>query len=140
MTAHYHVDGDIAVITLNNPPVNGLGKATRGAVIDSMHQALADANVAAIIVTGAGRAFSGGADIKEFNSPDGLGEPSLDTMNSLIENSPKPVIAAIHAVCMGGGLELALSCHPRIAGIFSPARTGKTRWPPAAIATAPPGA
>ncbi|MES2935399.1 MAG: 3-hydroxyacyl-CoA dehydrogenase NAD-binding domain-containing protein [Pseudomonadota bacterium] len=115
MTAIYQVNGDIAVITLNNPPVNGLGKVTRGAVIEGMHTALADPQVVAIVITGAGRAFCGGADIKEFNTPAGLEEPSLHTMNSLIETSTKPVVAAIHSVCMGGGLELALSCNYRIA-------------------------
>jgi len=69
MTAEYKVHGDVAVITLNNPPVNGLGYATRVGVTDGLAKANADAAVKSIVVTGAGKAFSGGADIKEFGSP-----------------------------------------------------------------------
>jgi 3-hydroxyacyl-CoA dehydrogenase len=115
MTAEYKVHGDIAVITLDNPPVNGLGLSTRQAIADSVNQANADAKVKAIVVTGAGKAFSGGADIKEFGSPKALQEPNLLSVILMLENSAKPVVAAIHSVCMGGGLELALGCHYRIA-------------------------
>ncbi|MFC0170372.1 3-hydroxyacyl-CoA dehydrogenase NAD-binding domain-containing protein [Pseudoduganella danionis] len=115
MTAEYQVHGAVAVITLNNPPVNGLGLATRTAAVQGIQQALADAAVKAIVITGGGKAFSGGADIKEFNSPKALAEPSLHTLIATVENSTKPVVAAIHTVCMGGGLELALGCHYRVA-------------------------
>ncbi|WP_348698167.1 3-hydroxyacyl-CoA dehydrogenase NAD-binding domain-containing protein [Duganella fentianensis] len=115
MTAEYQVHGAVAVITLNNPPVNGLGLATRTAAVQGIQQALADEAVKAIVITGAGKAFSGGADIKEFNSPKALAEPSLHTLIATVENSAKPVVAAIHTVCMGGGLELALGCHYRVA-------------------------
>ncbi|MEO7031784.1 MAG: 3-hydroxyacyl-CoA dehydrogenase NAD-binding domain-containing protein [Herbaspirillum sp.] len=115
MTAEYKVHGAVAVITLNNPPVNGLGLSTRTAIADGMKQALHDAAVKAIVITGAGKAFSGGADIKEFNSPKAAAEPSLHTVINVIENSSKPVVAAIHTVCMGGGLELALGCNYRVA-------------------------
>jgi 3-hydroxyacyl-CoA dehydrogenase len=115
MSAEYKVDGSIAVITLNNPPVNGLGHATRHAIVEGMKQAQNNDAVKAIIITGAGKAFSGGADIKEFNSPKAFAEPSLHTVISVIESSDKPVIAAIHSVAMGGGLELALGCHYRVA-------------------------
>ncbi|MFZ6748017.1 3-hydroxyacyl-CoA dehydrogenase NAD-binding domain-containing protein [Undibacterium sp. Ren11W] len=115
MSAEYQVKGNIAVITLNNPPVNGLGHQTRSAVVDAMQLALKDEAVTAIIITGAGKAFSGGADIKEFNSAKAFAEPSLQTVINVIENSSKPVVAAIHSVCMGGGLELALGCHYRVA-------------------------
>ena len=115
MTADYRVHGDIAVITLNNPPVNGLGLATRQGIADAMARATADAAVKAIVLTGAGKAFSGGADIKEFGSPKALQEPNLLSVISLLENASKPVVAAIHSVVMGGGLELALGCHYRVA-------------------------
>ncbi len=115
MTAQYQVHGDVAIITLNNPPVNGLGLSTRQGIADGMAKANADAAVKAIVITGAGKAFSGGADIKEFGSPLASQEPDLNSVISVLENSAKPVIGAIHTVVMGGGLELALGCHYRIA-------------------------
>ncbi|UUC91913.1 3-hydroxyacyl-CoA dehydrogenase NAD-binding domain-containing protein [Comamonas sp. C11] len=115
MTAEYKVDGAIAVITLNNPPVNGLGLATRRGVVEGLREALADNAVKAIVITGAGKAFSGGADITEFGKDDAYREPHLISVIQQLDLSTKPVIAAIHSVCMGGGLELALGCHYRIA-------------------------
>ena len=115
MTAAYAVHGDVAVISLNNPPVNGLGLSTRQGITDGLAKANADDAVKAIVVTGAGKAFSGGADIKEFGSPKALAEPNLLSVILAIENSAKPVVAAVHSVAMGGGLELALGCHYRIA-------------------------
>ena len=115
MTTLYEVHGTVAVITLNNPPVNGLGYATRVSITDNLQKANADAAIKSIVITGAGTAFSGGADIKEFGSPKALAEPNLLSVILAIENSGKPVVAAVHSVCMGGGLELALGCHYRIA-------------------------
>ena len=114
MTAEYKVHGDVAVITLNNPPVNGLGHSTRVGITNALEQANADAAVKSIVLTGGGRAFSGGADIREFGSPKALQEPNLLSVIVAIENSEKPVVAAVHSVCMGGGLELAMGCHYRI--------------------------
>ena len=115
MTAHYEVRGDVAVITLANPPVNGLGYETRVGIVDGLAKALADSAVKAIVLTGAGKAFSGGADIREFNSPKAGAEPNLISVINAIEASTKPVVAAVHSVAMGGGLELALGCHYRVA-------------------------
>lgn len=115
MSADYQVHGSIAVITLNNPPVNGLGLATRSAAVQGVQDAERDPAVTAIVLTGAGKAFSGGADIREFNSPKALTEPTLHSLIRVVEASSKPVVAAIHGVAMGGGLELALGCHYRVA-------------------------
>jgi len=115
MTAQYKVHGSVAVITLDNAPVNGLGMVMRRAVTDGLQQANADAAVQSIVITGAGKAFSGGADIKEFGTDKAMAEPNLLSVILAVENSAKPVVAAIHSVCMGGGLELALGCHYRIA-------------------------
>ncbi|MEG0202391.1 MAG: enoyl-CoA hydratase-related protein, partial [Comamonas sp.] len=115
MTAEYKVDGAIAVISLNNPPVNGLGLSTRRAIVAGLNQANADPAVKAIVITGAGKAFSGGADSTEFGKEDALREPHLISVLQQFDLSSKPTVAAIHSVCMGGGLELALACNYRIA-------------------------
>ncbi|HEY1397171.1 3-hydroxyacyl-CoA dehydrogenase NAD-binding domain-containing protein [Roseateles sp.] len=114
MGASYEVRGQVAVITLNNPPVNGLGHATRLAVADGIEQAENDPAIKAVVITGAGKAFSGGADIREFGSPKALAEPNLGSLINRVESCTKPVVAAIHSVAMGGGLELALGCHYRV--------------------------
>ncbi|MEX8519264.1 MAG: 3-hydroxyacyl-CoA dehydrogenase NAD-binding domain-containing protein [Leptothrix sp. (in: b-proteobacteria)] len=115
MSASYEVRSGVAVITLNNPPVNGLGYETRRQFAAHVEQADTDAAVVAIVITGAGKAFSGGADIKEFGSPKAIAEPNLLSLIRLLEYCSKPVVAAIHSVCMGGGLELSLGCHYRVA-------------------------
>lgn len=115
MSANYEVRGSVAVITLNNPPVNGLGHATRKATAEGIERAENDAAIKAVVIAGAGKAFSGGADIREFGSPKALAEPNLLSLIARVESCSKPVVAAIHSVCMGGGLELALGCHYRVA-------------------------
>jgi 3-hydroxyacyl-CoA dehydrogenase len=115
MTARYAVHDGVAVLTLDNPPVNGLGFETRRALVEGLDAALADAAVRAVVIAGSAKGFSGGADIREFGSPKALAEPNLLSVIAAVEASPKPVVAAIHGMCMGGGLELALGCHYRIA-------------------------
>jgi 3-hydroxyacyl-CoA dehydrogenase len=110
----YRKRGTVAVITLNNPPVNGLGHKLRSGIAAGLDKALGDAQIQAVVLVGSERAFSGGADIREFNSPKAFAEPALPTLIAQIEDSPKPVIAAVGGVCMGGGLELALGCHYRV--------------------------
>ena len=118
--ASYRQDGDVALIALDNPPVNGLGYAVRAETLALLDRAAADASVAAIVITGAGKAFSGGADIREFNTPKSVAEPTLATLIRTVESCAKPVVAAINGVCMGGGLELALGCHFRVAAPDAP--------------------
>ena len=114
-TATYEVRGHTAVIKLENPPINSLGFDVRVGIVASLDRANANPEVQAILLIGSERAFSGGADIREFGSPKGTAEPNLSTVIRLVECSPKPVIAAVGGVCMGGGLELALAAHFRVA-------------------------
>ena len=106
-------DGEIAVITVDNPPVNALKQVVRAGLLSTLTQARDDAATRAIVLVGAGRTFIAGADITEFSKPSQ--PPSLPEIIGLIENSPKPVIAAMHGTPLGGGLELTLACHFRIA-------------------------
>ncbi|KJS70821.1 MAG: 3-hydroxyacyl-CoA dehydrogenase [Comamonadaceae bacterium BICA1-1] len=115
MTAHYQIHGEVAVITLDNPPMNGMGLSTRRAAVQALQRAQDDPEVRAIVLAGAGKVFSSGADIKEFGTPRAYQEPNLLGLIRACEASPKPVLVAMHGVCMGGGLELALGCHYRIA-------------------------
>ena len=111
----FEIKDSVALITLNSPPVNGLGHALRMAIVEGLQQAQKNDAIHAIVITGTEKAFSGGADIKEFGTPKAVTEPHLHTVIHLIESSSKPVIAAIRGVCMGGGMELALGCHYRVA-------------------------
>jgi len=115
MSTRYQMHGAVAVITLDNPPVNGLGYEVRTGIVVGIDRAQADPDVHAIVIIGSAELFSGGADIREFDTPRATAEPTLHTVIRMIEASPKPVIAALGGVCMGGGLELALGCHYRIA-------------------------
>jgi 3-hydroxyacyl-CoA dehydrogenase len=114
-TTIYELRGAVAVIAMNNPPVNGLGFDLRRDIVEGLARAEADANVKAVVLIGSARAFSGGADIREFGSPRASAEPTLNTVIRMLEGANKPVVAAIGGACMGGGLELALGCHYRVA-------------------------
>ncbi len=112
---NYHVHGATAVITLNNPPVNAMGHAVRQELAAHLSSAWADPAVRAIVIIGAGKLFCGGADVKAFNTPASRAEPSSRTILRQIEESSRPVIAAIHGSALGLGLEFAMGCHWRIA-------------------------
>ncbi|HEY8948015.1 MAG TPA: 3-hydroxyacyl-CoA dehydrogenase NAD-binding domain-containing protein [Rhizomicrobium sp.] len=106
-------DGDIAIVTLNSPPVNALGADVRDGIAEGMKAAIADASVKAIVLICEGKTFIAGADISEFGKPPK--GASLFEVENIIEGSPKPVIAAIHGTALGGGLEVALCAHYRVA-------------------------
>ena len=109
----YAVEGDIGVVTIHSPPVNALSAKVRGGIRDGIKQAEADAAVKAIVLICAGRTFIAGADISEFGKP--FTGVSLPEAQAAIEDCQKPVIAAIHGTALGGGLEVALVCHYRVA-------------------------
>ena len=109
----YAVRDGIAVLTMNNPPVNGLGNALRAAIMERLKEADADAAVQALVIIGSEKAFSGGADIREFNAP--RLKPDLPEVNDQQDAMGKPLVAAIGGFALGGGLELALACHYRVA-------------------------
>lgn len=115
LSTHYAVSGNVAVISLDHPPVNGLALAARQGILRDVTRALESSEIGSIVLTGNGRIFSAGADITEFGTPDALAEPSLRTLIEALEDAPKPVVAAIDGVCFGGGLELALGAHYRVA-------------------------
>jgi 3-hydroxyacyl-CoA dehydrogenase len=107
------VEGEIAILTLNSPPVNALSQAVRDGIVKAMRQAIDNSAVKAVVLICEGKTFIAGADITEFGKPPQ--SPSLHDTEDAIETSPKPVIAAIHGTALGGGLEVALCCHYRIA-------------------------
>jgi len=106
-------EGPTGVITVNNPPVNALSQAVRAGIKAGIEKGIADADISAMVIICEGRTFIAGADIREFGRPPM--EPHLPDVCQFIEDSPKPVIAAIHGTALGGGLEIPLSCHFRIA-------------------------
>ena len=106
-------DGNVAIITVDNPPVNALRHGVRAGLAECFAQARDDASVEAIVVTGAGRTFVAGADITEFGKPSQ--PPSLIEVIALIDEIKKPTIAAVHGTPLGGGLELTMGCHFRVA-------------------------
>ncbi|HLR30690.1 MAG TPA: enoyl-CoA hydratase-related protein [Paenalcaligenes sp.] len=113
--AQYNVHENVALITFNNPPVNGLSYALRAAISHYVAQANDDDSIDAIVITGSERAFSGGADVREFGTDLAFKEPILKNVIASIEDNPKPIVAAIDGVALGGGFELALGAHFRVA-------------------------
>ncbi len=111
----FEVSGAVAVLRMDNPPVNSLGHELRRSIVDALARAEDDPAVKAVVLIGSGKGFSGGADIREFGTPKSLAAPNLHSVLRAVEDCTKPVIAAIAGVCMGGGVELALACHYRIA-------------------------
>jgi len=115
MTSHYEVRGAVAVIRLDNPPVNELNWKTSRSIIENFDRAAADPTVEAVVLTGADFVFSAGADIREFAGADLPRAPTLHDLLQTVESSPKPVVAAINRLALGGGFELALASNYRIA-------------------------
>ncbi len=109
----YETDGDVAVITVNNPPVNALSQPVRAGIKEGVERAAADPAVKAVALVCEGRTFIAGADITEFGKPPK--EPGLREVNAIQERCPKPIVAGIFGTALGGGLETALACHYRIA-------------------------
>jgi 3-hydroxyacyl-CoA dehydrogenase len=109
----YHRDGNVGVITTNNPPVNALGHAVRAGILAALEEAEADTAVQAIVVACDGRTFHAGADISEFGKPPQ--PPFLGEVIHRLETSKKPVVAALHGTALGGGFEIAMGCHYRVA-------------------------
>jgi len=111
----YSLRGRIAVIAFQAPPVNSLGFALRDGLLAALERGAADPAVEGMVLIGSNGTFSAGADIREFGSPAMLRGPSLWTLNTLLDSLTKPVVAAVEGVALGGGLELAMSCHHRVA-------------------------
>ncbi|MGE0661026.1 MAG: 3-hydroxyacyl-CoA dehydrogenase NAD-binding domain-containing protein, partial [Reyranellaceae bacterium] len=108
----YSTQGDVGIITINNPPVNALRNAVRAGIKDGVDKFAADPAIKAMVLIGGGRTFIAGADIKEFGKPPS--GPDLNSVIATMENSPKPIVAALHGTALGGGLETAFGAHYRV--------------------------
>ena len=111
----YEIKDGVALVTFQNPPVNGMSHALRLGIVQAIDKAESDTAVSSIVLTGSEKAFSGGADVTEFGTPKVMQQPILRAVIEALEACEKPVIAAIQGVCLGGGLELAMGAHYRIA-------------------------
>ncbi len=120
MVVNVQRQNDVAVITMDSPPVNALGQTLRAGLMDALAGLQGETGLTAIVLAGTARAFSGGADITEFGKPPT--QPNLRVVIAAIEDMPTPVVAAIQGVALGGGLELALGCHARV--VWASAKLG----------------
>ncbi len=108
----FSTQGDVGVITINNPPVNALRNAVRAGIKEGVDKFVADPAIKAIVLIGGGRTFIAGADIKEFGKPPS--GPDLNSVIATMESAPKPIVAALHGTALGGGLETAFGAHYRV--------------------------
>lgn len=113
MNVHYQRHGEVGVISIANPPVNALSQAVRRGLLDALQEGIADQQAQALVVMAEGRTFIAGADIREFGKPPQA--PLLPDVISQLEACPKPLVASLHGTALGGGLEVALGCHYRVA-------------------------
>lgn len=113
MSVHYQRHGEVGVISIANPPVNALSQAVRRGLLDALQEGIADQQAQALVVMAEGRTFIAGADIREFGKPPQA--PLLPDVISQLEACPKPLVASLHGTALGGGLEVALGCHYRVA-------------------------
>ena len=126
-TVHYEVRDGVALLTVDNPPVNPMSSGVRFYLSEHLQTALADDAVDAVVITGKGRAFIAGADIRDFGKAPNADEQPKRAAGELIEGSAKPVVAAINGTAFGGGLELALTCHYRVAAPGAPVGLPETK-------------
>src|SRR5687768_14899504 len=112
---HYQVTDGVAVLTIDNEPVNSISAAVRTGIASGIEWAVSDPDVLAIVLMGARDVFCGGAEVREFNTPSQRQSPTLPELNKLQDECPKPMVAAIAGFAFGGGLEVAMACHWRIA-------------------------
>lgn len=109
---HYAIQNGVAVLTIDNPPVNAASQAVRAGIVDGLKRAATDSAAQAVVLIGAGKTFVAGADIREFAKPQQA--PLFPEVLAAIENSTRPVIVALHGTALGGGLEFAMACHYRV--------------------------
>ena len=110
----FRKEGDVGVITINNPPANALSFAVVKGISEVVTSCKEDDGILAVVITGAGRMFVAGADIREFNMTRPVDVPEFHVLIKELEDSPKPIVAAINGIAFGGGLELAMGCHYRL--------------------------